>query len=340
MQNKMCVGGIAFSKLSFVKEKYGKEGLERMLKKMVELGYNGPMRIEEIKLGKWYPIEHNILFLKAYMDLFGERSFRRMAREVPNLTVSNSLAVSWPKNPKVIIMNAGELWRRFFNFGEMRGEIKGNEGRIIAKGISVDPILCTFLTEYFHGLMETSGAEGVMVKHTKCVHRGDEECEWIISWKNIRVNEERKIAWDDSLATGIEEIDRQHRYFVSILAELNDSLAGNYRDNLIRALHFMDKYAHWHFGSEEKYMEKYGYPDMENHKKQHELFYEYTRRVMDKARKGITPELWYEVNKYLVDWLISHIKGTDRKFAEFLISRNLSMPEEDMPSQIKENFGL
>ncbi len=341
MENRMCVGGIAFSKLSFVKEKYGSDGLNKMLEKMVELGYDGPKRIDEIKLWDWYPFEYNILFLKAYYSIFGESSFRRMARVVPRLTVSKTMAAKWPKNPKLIIGNACNLWKRFFNFGELKGEIIGEtSARIIGKDIYVDPIFCKFLTEYFTGLLESVGASGVMVDHTKCVHRGDEVCEWSITWKESDAKVDRKIAWDSSLVTGIDEIDRQHRYFVYILNELNESFNENYRDRIIRALRFMDRYAHWHFKSEEKYMELYHYPDIENHKKQHELFYQYTRSAMEKASRGITPELWYEVNRYLIEWLISHIKGTDRKFAEFLISRNLSMPEEKMPSSLRKELKL
>jgi hemerythrin-like metal-binding protein len=334
---RKCIGGIAFSKLSFVREKYGDNGLRRMLSKMKELGYDGPDKLDDIKLVKWYPFEHNMIFLKAFKELFGSDAYRRMARDSFRREESFKVFIGWMKEPEGIITHAGQYWSKFFNFGEMRGELTApGRGRITGRDVYVSPLFCEFLTEYFAGLLSSTGAENVVVRHTSCVAHGADRCEWELEWKP---RADRSLRWDSSLETGIGEIDRQHRYFVKILNDINSSISENYRTAFLQALRFMDHYAHWHFGSEEKYMKMYDYSQYEEHRKEHEKFYAYTQSIMNKAElQGITPALAYEVDKYLVDWLIAHIKGTDRRFAEFLKSRKLSMPEEQMPDEIKENI--
>ncbi|NPA75675.1 MAG: bacteriohemerythrin [Euryarchaeota archaeon] len=338
MVERKCIGGIAFSKMEFVKEKYGDEGLKRMLEEMKKMGYDGPGRPEDIKLVKWYPFEHNLVFLRAFMNLFGKDAYRRMARGSFKREERFKMFIGWARTPEGIITNAGEYWHKFFNFGEFHGEMLGEgRARLVGRDIYVDPLFCEFLTEYFAGLLESAGAAGVRVQHTACAGSGAKECVWDVRWRATKVD--RSISWSPALETGIEEIDRQHRYFVKILNDINSSISENYRSAFLRALRFMDHYAHWHFGSEEKYMKMYDYPQYEEHCKEHEKFYEYTQSIMNKAElQGITPALAYEVDKYLVDWLIAHIKGTDRRFAEFLKSRKLSMPEEQMPDEIKENI--
>ncbi len=335
---KKCLGGIAHSKLEFVKEKYGNEGLDRMLARMKELGYDGPTRIDEIKLMRWYPFEHNLLFLKAFRDLFGDSAYRRMARGAPGREKSINMFIGWSRSPEKIIQGVESYWHKFFNFGTLRGEMLGTgHARLVGRGIYSGELFCEFLTEYYAGLLEYIGARGVEVKKLKCEGQGADRCLWDVRWRVDGGT--RSLAWDSSLETGIDEIDRQHRYFVRILNDINENLRGNYRSTFIHALKFMDHYAHWHFESEEKYMKKYNYPHYEAHRREHQKFYEYTDRIRKRAEKeGITPGLVYEVDKYLIDWLISHIKGTDRRFAEFLASKNLEMPEEPMPEEMKKQI--
>lgn len=147
----------------------------------------------------------------------------------------------------------------------------------------------------------------------------------------------KEIKWDISLETGVEEIDKQHKYFIKILNEINDAILRNSRDGALEALHFMDRYARWHFGTEEKYMKKYGYPDFEKHRAEHKKFYENTRRMLQHAReKGIDNIFAFSINKYLIDWLILHIKGEDKKFAEFLRNNKLVVEKEKLPDSFEK----
>ena len=335
-EEKRCVGGIFFSRIAYVQEKHGKDGVNRLLEQMKRNGYRGPMSEKEIKVAKMYPIEYNILFLKTYRDMFGERNFKRMARASPKKRGFVGMFLKWAGTPEMLINKAGDYWKKMYNFGELKGETTGENSAIIkGSDVSVDPIFCDFLTDYFIGVIENTNVKNIECSHVKCIYGGDDECKWIITWGEKKQSKE--IKWDDSLETGSGEIDRQHKYFIKVLAELDRSIRKNSKISIKRYLNFMDRYAHWHFSSEEKHMKKYAYPHYEEHKKQHELFYRYTEEIKKKAEDGdINEDFIYSVNKYLVDWLINHIKGTDAKFAEFLRYNNLEMEEEDMDENMRK----
>ncbi len=339
--DRMTRGGIYYTRIHFVREKYGTGGMQRLYNKMKEYGYNGPATEDEIKIADWYPHSYDILFLKAFKELFGESAFKRMARTVPRISGGVSdLFLKWPDNPNKLIKEGVKYWHMFYNFGRLESEVlDGGKGIIRGYGISTDPIFCELLTYYFQGLLEKAGALNVEVEHTHCVHRGDKFEEWKLTWSALDKSKNKKfskIEWDKSLETGIDEIDEQHKYFVKILNEINIRLNNKDKGLLLEMLYFMDKYAHWHFSSEEKYMKKYNYPDYLKHHAEHERFYNYTKETIIEAKRGLDEHLEYSVNKYLIDWLINHIMGTDKKFANFLRDNNLVMENERMPSELEK----
>ena len=328
--------------MAYARKKHGTEGMERLYRRMKELGYNGPADEKEIKVAKWYPMEYNILFLKAYKELFGEKKLSLLAKQTSKNIGIFGMFVKWAANPKLVIKKSSEYWEQFYNFGRLDGRMIDSESAVISGyGISRDPIFCDFLTDYFAGVVEQTGVKSVVSEHTKCVHKGADHEEWIIRWSTSselkNQNTTYEIEWDSSLESGIEEIDRQHKYFVKILNEINRNIAENTRRTLVATLRFMDRYAHWHFGAEEEYMKKYNYDRYELHRLEHIKFYDYTRKTIQDAEKAdvrMETELAFSINRYLIDWLILHIKGSDRRFAEFMRKKGLEMHEEDMPENI------
>ena len=180
---KKCVGGILLSRISYVKEEYGKEGMERLWKRMKEIGYSGPTDEKDIKIAKMYPMSYNILFLKAYRELFGEKAFVRLARAAPKKKGFVGMFLKWAGTPGMLAKKAGYYWKEMYNFGELKGEITGKNS-VSIKGVDVspDPVFCDFLTEYFIGVMENTKVKNIECEHVRCIHRGDKKCEWVLTW--------------------------------------------------------------------------------------------------------------------------------------------------------------
>jgi hemerythrin len=131
--------------------------------------------------------------------------------------------------------------------------------------------------------------------------------------------------WNDSLSVGIQEIDNQHRELIkklNILAEYIQQKKG--KDKIGTTLRFMKDYSKIHFDCEEEHMAKYEYPGLEKQKREHEKFKATAEKLIRDLEKKKDMELFAsQVQRFLIDWLILHIKSVDKKFGEFLEGNNL-----------------
>lgn len=129
--------------------------------------------------------------------------------------------------------------------------------------------------------------------------------------------------WDGSLSVGNEEIDAQHRELIKRIDLLAQHiLQKRGREKIHNTLRFMTDYGDIHFSTEEKHMARLGYPGFEEHKKQHERFKGITEKMkMELDSKDDSEYLASSVQRFLIDWLILHIKREDKAFGEFLKNR-------------------
>jgi hemerythrin len=131
------------------------------------------------------------------------------------------------------------------------------------------------------------------------------------------------ITWNDSYSVNIREIDRQHLKLVQIINDLNEAmLKGKANDVLAKLLRELVSYTKTHFSNEEGYLDRYGYPDIKAHKLQHSSFVEKISAFSDdfeNGRMGVS----IEIMKFLKDWLLKHIKGTDMRYVPFLTEKGM-----------------
>jgi hemerythrin-like metal-binding protein len=132
------------------------------------------------------------------------------------------------------------------------------------------------------------------------------------------------IQWDPSFDLHIKEIDRQHRMLVDSINQLYDSMkAGSQKEVLGRQLDKLVNYTVFHFAREEHYFDTLGYPEAKSHEAQHEDFENRVNNFIDDFKAG-KQQLSGKIIKFLCDWLVKHIKGSDRRYAPFLISRGIN----------------
>ncbi len=126
------------------------------------------------------------------------------------------------------------------------------------------------------------------------------------------------IQWDDSLRVNIAEIDAQHRKLVGMINELNEAMRmGKGKEILGKTVQGLIEYTQTHFQTEEKYFEKFGYPENAPHKREHAAFtakVSQFKSAFDAGRAALS----VEVMAFLSDWLQKHIKGSDKKYGSFL----------------------
>lgn len=129
------------------------------------------------------------------------------------------------------------------------------------------------------------------------------------------------LTWSDGYATGVAEIDAQHQELLQQVDRLLGSLAG---DPLAvgRLLDFLGDYAASHFETEERMMERAGYPGLEQHREAHASFLRaFGRLRFDFDLDGLTEGMSELIGGWMVDWLTGHILDLDRTLGRWLLDR-------------------
>ena len=138
-----------------------------------------------------------------------------------------------------------------------------------------------------------------------------------------------EIKWSDSLSVGHPTIDSQHKELIRRIARLVDLInSGNItREEMVDVLGFIADYTDEHFSTEEKMMELADYPEYEEHKQQHLWFMnEVNELIKEYLINGVSERLKGNIQQVLIDWLVGHIKGTDKKLGEFLMEKGITAP--------------
>lgn len=122
------------------------------------------------------------------------------------------------------------------------------------------------------------------------------------------------LVWTDSLNTGIDVIDGQHRKIVDYINQLHDSRHVVDRSIVGSIIEAMVEYTISHFGFEETLMEEAGYEYLRPHKKVHELF---IKRVADlRQRYNGGEDVLDELQGLLTRWLFNHIRDDDSGYVK------------------------
>ena len=136
------------------------------------------------------------------------------------------------------------------------------------------------------------------------------------------------VTWSSSYSVGVKTIDDQHKKLIKLTNKLFAScMAGNERVRLfkyssnsifLKVIHEAVDYVSYHFGAEEKIMEKVNYPEYMMHKQEHSSFvHEILGKVDEfKAGKNNAPLSFVH---YLKDWVLQHIAVSDKKLGTYLL---------------------
>ncbi len=83
------------------------------------------------------------------------------------------------------------------------------------------------------------------------------------------------ITWDENIALDITEIDNQHKQLVEIINTFFDAMKEARGIEVIDdTLKKLADYTSYHFTTEEKYFDRFGYTESERHKEEHKCLLE------------------------------------------------------------------
>lgn len=130
--------------------------------------------------------------------------------------------------------------------------------------------------------------------------------------------------WDNQLATGITQIDNQHKELFECMNSLLISMKeGKGKEDAIKTLNFLEEYVIKHFNEEEELQRKNNYPKYTIQHAQHEEFkneLKSLRNVFETT--GVSALFVINMQQKMSKWWRNHITDLDKDLGKFLIEKS------------------
>ena len=129
--------------------------------------------------------------------------------------------------------------------------------------------------------------------------------------------------WDDSIATGIDKIDREHKECMDDLNTFHSlMLSGEGESGLDDIINRIQRHVSHHFHDEEEYMSSIGYPDLAKHKHEHDEFTARMERLKANLQSaGHSADASNEFYSYVAEWMHNHFRYADKEYVAYARNR-------------------
>jgi len=131
------------------------------------------------------------------------------------------------------------------------------------------------------------------------------------------------LTWRDEWSLHIEALDKDHRALIERLADIclrfcPEASAGRAGDAMamLSALAELGEQVRAHFRREETFMQALGYEGLAEHRREHAMLMAEFTAMMREWRADSLHVFDAMMQGVIRDWLLAHILGADRDFAE------------------------
>lgn len=128
----------------------------------------------------------------------------------------------------------------------------------------------------------------------------------------------KALEWDSSFAVGVDKFDNAHKVLFNMVNDLADAMQQKKSKEAVgRVLNGLAEYTVNHFADEERNFAQTHYPEEAQHKALHKKLVDQVVELIGKFNAG-EQLIAQDVINFLQDWLVNHIKGTDKKYGPHL----------------------
>ncbi len=171
--------------LDYILQKEGKEGLGKIEKELAGVGLP---RYGEIKNTNFYPIGLYALTHEAIEKIFhyNEAEFEDMGRFNAKFSLVIRLFMRYFVSLEKITKEVSNMWRRYYTVGTLTAPEYDAEKKYVIlrlEDFAPYPTYCYMVRGYFAELLEIIVKTKVAVKETKCIFRGDQYNEFLLTWE-------------------------------------------------------------------------------------------------------------------------------------------------------------
>ncbi|MCW8884590.1 MAG: hemerythrin family protein [Motiliproteus sp.] len=126
------------------------------------------------------------------------------------------------------------------------------------------------------------------------------------------------IQWDCKFALGHKKIDFEHQIFLELLKSVSDLPADS--EKIPRTLQEVEKYAEFHFLSEENLMIDINYSRLAEHEQEHKRLLAALQDNVHKLNDGVIN--LEDVIEFLFEWFALHTTRCDAELAKYINNRD------------------
>lgn len=128
------------------------------------------------------------------------------------------------------------------------------------------------------------------------------------------------IPWESKYDTGVDRIDFEHKIFLELINSFIFAIENEVnKTELTRLIIEIEKYAEFHFISEENLMHRINYPEIKEHRIEHfELLERFN--IAKNSKCDFT-----EFYMFLKDWFVNHTIEEDSKIKDFLVKNKIDI---------------
>ncbi len=140
------------------------------------------------------------------------------------------------------------------------------------------------------------------------------------------------LVWSKNLELKIGIIDNQHKEIFDVINKLIIAFdEQNELEEAYDALCFVEEYVQKHFQTEEFYLRKFEYKELEAHIKLHKAFSDQLKEFKTSWRRsGITRMAAIQMADFLVIWWNRHILEVDSKYVSWIADKiKTTKPQEN-----------
>ena len=183
----MVRGAVFQTDAQYVLRHWGKKGLEKLEKRIKELGY--PIDYRHSRAMSWYAVGLRTISLLLIKDTFSlsMEDIKKMGEEAPKVSFVIkilarffvSLEKTWKEYPK--------YWAKNYAAGKLKMvklDMKNHQAIVRLEGLSTHPAFCKYLTGYLMTIGSLSvKSPYVNCFETRCTFKGDPYHEYHFLWK-------------------------------------------------------------------------------------------------------------------------------------------------------------
>lgn len=178
-------GAVLKSRLAFVDEQAGREGVERVLEGLDPADQEALRSILTIR---WYPFPLGKRLDEAIVRVLGNGDityFERLgeASAEKNLSTVHKTFLT-PGNPQAFLAKAEPIYRLYYETGHREYERTGEREGVLTthEAETFSSPDCATVVGWYRKALEMCGAGGVRIVEEQCRARGDEVCRYRVSW--------------------------------------------------------------------------------------------------------------------------------------------------------------